>query len=379
MNDKKKIVIGILCLLIIIMAVGYALLAQKLSIIGTTNITSNWQIEITDIREIENIGSGRTISTSYDATTATFNNEVIHTGDKITYEITVTNKGTLDALLENYMIDKGDNEDIVVNIVGQYRNKKLVKNGGTNKIIVSMQYNPEATTQPTKSSNTISIELYYAQDSGKGVDRKAYSIGDKIEFAGSNWYVIKASSEEDDYVTLLKEKVLSNTEVGNYASTTSTGNMHFYYDDDTCYSAGGSPEAITTSGCKHEYDNSLIKEMLETRYLPSIDESNLKEIDGYKIRLITFNELTEQLGYKIEAFHPSGTGWKGTEAPPWTYRDFGEENNNEYSGYWTMSQHESNQSAIWCVGQDSVIRGSGVYRNFAVRPVINLLKTSIVE
>ena len=35
MKDKKKIVIGTLCALIMIMAVGYALLSQQLSINGT--------------------------------------------------------------------------------------------------------------------------------------------------------------------------------------------------------------------------------------------------------------------------------------------------------------------------------------------------------
>ena len=50
-KDKKKILIGTLCALIMIMAVGYALLSQQLSINGTANIVSNWQVEITNITE----------------------------------------------------------------------------------------------------------------------------------------------------------------------------------------------------------------------------------------------------------------------------------------------------------------------------------------
>ena len=36
MKDKKKVIIGVLAVLVCIMAVGYALLAQELTINGTT-------------------------------------------------------------------------------------------------------------------------------------------------------------------------------------------------------------------------------------------------------------------------------------------------------------------------------------------------------
>ena len=49
MKDKKKVLIGILSVLVCVMAVGYALLAQELTINGRASIDSTWKVEITNI------------------------------------------------------------------------------------------------------------------------------------------------------------------------------------------------------------------------------------------------------------------------------------------------------------------------------------------
>ena len=49
MKDKKKLLIGILSALVCVMAVGYALLAQELTINGSASIDSLWKVEITNI------------------------------------------------------------------------------------------------------------------------------------------------------------------------------------------------------------------------------------------------------------------------------------------------------------------------------------------
>ena len=54
-----------------------------------------------------------------------------------------------------------------------------------------------------------------------------YAIGDTIEFAGSNWKVIKASTTEEDYVTVMKELVLTNAELGNYVYDSGYDSMEY--------------------------------------------------------------------------------------------------------------------------------------------------------
>ena len=53
MQDKKKTLIGILSSLVCVMAVGYALLAQELTINGRASIDSTWKVEITNITQKE--------------------------------------------------------------------------------------------------------------------------------------------------------------------------------------------------------------------------------------------------------------------------------------------------------------------------------------
>ena len=98
MEDKKKVLIGILSVLVCIMAVGYALLAQELTINGSASIDSTWRVEITNIASKDVVGDAvNKVDPSYTATTANFSVGFTQPGDSITYDIEVTNKGTLDA------------------------------------------------------------------------------------------------------------------------------------------------------------------------------------------------------------------------------------------------------------------------------------------
>ena len=379
MQDKKKIVIGALCALVMIMAVGYALLSQQLQITGQANITSNWQVEITNIKEVENIGSGRTISTNYTATTATFNNEVIHTGDKITYEITVTNKGTLDAVLEDYTVSTGDNDAIIVTTdKGKefYKGLKLTKNGGTNTITLSVQYDPETTIQPANSSNSISVTLNYQQDQGQVSPYDGYEIGDVITFNNTNWRVIKDSSEDEDYVTVMKEKVLTNAELGSYAYDSTSDTMEFTWTEICHNSNHGYSSSSYNCDNTNSYANSKVKEFLEGTYINTLGANKLKEVDGYKIRLITREELNQNLGWS--ALDKYATDSDNSQIPTWVYTNFGEGQNNVF-GYWTMTPHPDYSSYTWYVTRNGQVNKSfGVYYNGSgVRPVINLLKSSI--
>ena len=67
-----------------IMTVGYALFAQKLTINGTASIDSTWKVEITNITQKEINGGVTEKSKSYTATSANFDIGFTQPGD---YEI----------------------------------------------------------------------------------------------------------------------------------------------------------------------------------------------------------------------------------------------------------------------------------------------------
>ena len=47
-TQRNYIIVG-LCMILVIMGVGYAAFQSQLKITGTSNITSNWSVKITDI------------------------------------------------------------------------------------------------------------------------------------------------------------------------------------------------------------------------------------------------------------------------------------------------------------------------------------------
>ena len=49
---EKKIIIGVMCSLICIMAIAFAAFSTTLNINGTSSIESNWKVVFTNIQEL---------------------------------------------------------------------------------------------------------------------------------------------------------------------------------------------------------------------------------------------------------------------------------------------------------------------------------------
>ena len=188
-----------------------------------------------------------------------------------------------------------------------------------------------------KNENCNSLNPYY----------KSYKIGDIISFPNANtkWYVIEDSPSSQDYIVLLK-KADSDFDVSYSA----------YYSSSNCVN-------YDMSGCSSSYSSSNVKTILQ-EYLQTFGEDNLKEVSNYKIRLITTNDLIN-LGWtdlnKTATTSPNSV-------PRWVYS----------VGYWTMTPSSSNRVvSVYSSGNN--LRGNEqyVYLSNGVRPVINLLKSSI--
>ncbi len=150
------------------MAVGYALLAQELTINGTASIDSTWRVEITNITSKDVVGDAiNKVDPSYTATTANFSAGFTQPGDSITYDITVTNKGILDAVVESITVNKGDNPAITYTTSGLKRGDKLAKNNGTNTLTIKVDYDSSVTSQPASTTNNIIVTINYQQDLGQ--------------------------------------------------------------------------------------------------------------------------------------------------------------------------------------------------------------------
>ena len=376
MKDKKKIMIAILCTLVAIMAVGYAMLAQQLNINGRASIDSKWKVEITNITEKDIVGEAISkVAPSYTATTANFSVGLIQPGDSITYDIEISNLGTLRAKLDSINVVMDDNDAITYTTSGVKQGDKLGV-GEKATLSVKVEYNSEVTSQPSVTNKDLTVIMNYVQDIGKDSDvtYDTYSVGDVVSFAGSNWYVIKDSSVEEDYVTLFKATVLNNNELGDYATKTGHNTMSYYWSDTCHYSGTYGYNNENNSGCSghNNYEGSKVKEFLEEIYINTLGETNLTEVDGYKVRLITTDEITG-LGWT----NLGSSGSSNVDAPSWLYSGFRDSNDNNTYGYWTMTEY-SDSSRVWIVNKDSYLNNDMVSNaSYGVRPVINLLKSSI--
>ena len=165
-NKGRNIIIGTLLAAILIMAVGYALLSQSLTINGTANITSNWDVKITNITEGTPTGSATNVSpASFKGTSATFNVNLVKPGDKMVYEITVSNLGTLNAELTGMTVNPSNTADtgIYYKVTGVEQNVTKLDASQTNTVTVEVGWVATDTSTPTEKTVPLTVNLTYTQ------------------------------------------------------------------------------------------------------------------------------------------------------------------------------------------------------------------------
>ena len=176
----------------------------------------------------------------------------------------------------------------------------------------------------------------------------AYTVGDEVTYNNVNYYVIKDSSVSEDSVTLLKAEPLSYEEA-NVFSEVSASNRNGY---------GG-----IQYGTNSTYTTSYVKQTIAAWKVVQAPLAT-------EARLITLDDLTNNLGYEYASIDPSNQGYVKTEiTPEWLY-------NNNYD-YWTMIPYDDSTDTVYYVdnygGLRNIIRVSD--ESCVVRPVIVLPKS----
>ena len=166
---QKKIIIGVLCLVVCIMAVGFAAFSTTLNINGTASIESNWSVEFTNIQEVSK-SSGVSINNPPTAsgTSATFDVDLESPGDNIEYQITVENKGTLDAIISNINASETGSDAIKFEISNIKVGDKLASKTSTT-FNITISYDESITSQPEITNNKLTVSITYVQDVGQEI------------------------------------------------------------------------------------------------------------------------------------------------------------------------------------------------------------------
>lgn len=164
-SNKKAIVILCLCIAVIFMATGYAILMTDLNINGTVNINSTWDIRITNIEDSFTVGSAYNIEEpSYTSTTARFNVSLVNPGDSKTYTVTIKNNGTIPAYLSDISFSESGTSAITYTVGGISEGDTLAA-GKTATVNVKAEYNQGEIADPSERAKILKLKLTYVQKS----------------------------------------------------------------------------------------------------------------------------------------------------------------------------------------------------------------------
>ena len=186
-RTQRNYIIAGLCMILVIMGVGYAAFSSQLRISGTSSISSSWNIQITGIETIlpsESGGSGipdgyNISEPTYTPSSATFSAGFELPGSMIGYIVEVSNLGSIDGQVTIGNLSCGDNSAIMCQAMAtdegqtngfnfEYGNQDYsdinfsLKVGEKHYIMIMVGYD-DVTEQPTDLDASIKLDLTYEQ------------------------------------------------------------------------------------------------------------------------------------------------------------------------------------------------------------------------
>ena len=324
-TQRNYMIIG-LCAILLIMAVGYAAFSSQLKISGTSNITSSFLVKITNI-EVSNIVGGAQDKegvTTHTDDTATFGTTLQSPGDSITYDITIENQGTIDAVLKTINKTDASNSAIIFETSGVSEGDELL-HGETATMQVTVTYNPNVTSQPSNLNSTLKVTLDYAQkgtevvpgsnnillggqevkvvDSGDGLYADEYESGRYI-YRGSNpdnyimfndelWRII--AKEADGTYKIIRNELLENrafdeanhrsTANNSYCTSPSVGCGVYAAVEGTFSSPSGSQSGTVTE------DSSIKIYLNDDYYVNNINSTSKSQMISHSFNIGAVDHL----------------------------------------------------------------------------------------
>ena len=215
MRRKKNLLIITLCLILLVMGIGYSAFQSKLEINSSSTVTSNWDIEITNVAFKSKVGYAEEVASSFDKTSANVSASFTSPGDTIVYDVTVSNKGSINAVLD-YIKIKMSEQDIIHFKIDGINSNEVIKKGEEKTFTLTMTYNENITSQPNITSTDFNMDLSFLQEGNSSNFNTSNSLSD----------------------TLSINKIdLSSTETSIRSNVSATKAIKYYYsiDNDKWY------------------------------------------------------------------------------------------------------------------------------------------------
>ena len=436
-RQKQRIMIGVLCSVILGLAVCYAVLNQQLNVNGTGSITSDFSIVFTNIEEINQGQASGNINdfengilgihgkTTHDITTLQadvtndhqidLNVDMKKPGAMGVYEITVENTGKLDGYISDITgldeANASEPTDIQFTMYNFKENQKI-RVGEEKKFILVVSWSEDATTIP-QTNKSLTLDLTVTQYSEQQQDRPdipepsgktEYAVGDEVYFdpvKGQRCYSDEAWTLDDKSRTCYKWNVIKTNDASN-------DSVELLLDHDlpgaTAWvsledykAAGGTAEEYGTLGnnkygpitalkhLKNATDswNGVVTLTSADNVIKQNASGSTYTIDynGYKARLISGQEIADIAGAN-EWTQEDGKFIEGL--PTWVYGKMAVNEDKEISDvyehaiYWTDSADVSSPYFAWGVRYDGLYYGvvNQALSN-GVRPIVKIIKSNL--
>ena len=164
---RNKFVIAAL-VLVGVASVAYAAFTQILTISGTSTAAGDWDVAITNITRTSATGATDAATTpSYTATSATFDVDLAYPGATATYEVTVTNNGTIPAKLDTIgglaAANAAAPTFVTYAVSGVTAGSTTLAAGATNTVTVVVTWDAAATSN-AGGTKTATLTFDYSQD-----------------------------------------------------------------------------------------------------------------------------------------------------------------------------------------------------------------------
>lgn len=168
MKRKKSLVIITMIIAVVIMAIGYAAFQTKLTINGTGSITSKWGIIISKVTTSATGNAYNIEEPTYGNTHMTFHAGFKVPGDKIVYEVTVKNNGTVDAILDSIEAQAKGSYALKYTLSG-IEEKTRLGSGVSKNFTITIEFDINMTSIPSDTTKELVIDLNYIQDDGQSL------------------------------------------------------------------------------------------------------------------------------------------------------------------------------------------------------------------
>ena len=434
-RQRNYIILG-LCSILLVMAAGYAAFRTQLTINGTSNITSEFKVLITDIQSRNVVGRAENAEEpSHTETTATFKTNLYLPGDSITYDVTVENQGSIDAVLKTIQKSDSNNNAIIFETSG-IQEGEVLKASESTKFSVTVSYNASTTSQPSNITSDLEVTLNYEQstgeegpagntaliggntvsvaDSGDGLYADEYTSGryvyrgsnpdNYIEFNDELWRIV--AKEADGTYKIVRNEVLpeqmpfdergyrdsgSNGAGGTYCANSSYGCNVWAA---TANLVGSPAEFTNTTQTGTVLLDSSLNEYLNGEYLDSITVNKDKIVNhDYGIGAVEWDNTdlaTQILGensyewngkvglISVSDYIKANSNQELCGTAKTNYENYITCRGNDWmyiSGtyWWTLSPHAGGTSNVWGVHSYGALYDDGGASDSAgVRPAVFL-------